>query len=140
MKQQAKRPVSAVQLRVLANKNSIDMELNDCLSVEIPNAAVVFGSVTPPQGDVVELRVHLGCTKEVSSFECLLQNWNGKYSPNGTSPINVGMDGSVSVGKGSNCPQLITCRVESVKYESTPSENYLRVNGRCWGRRFSEKS
>ena len=106
------------------------------MSVEIPTVAVAFGSVTPPQGDIIELRVHLGCTKEVNSFECLLQNWNGKYSPNGTSPINVGMDGSISVGRGSNCPQLITCRVESVKYESTPSENYLRVSGRCCGEKL----
>jgi len=62
------------------------------VSVEIPKAAVVFGSVAPPQGDVIELRVHLGCTKEVSSFECLLQNWDKKYSPSGTYPINVGME------------------------------------------------
>ena len=51
------------------------------MSVQIPKAAVVFGSVTPPQGDVIDLRIHLGGTKEVSSFECLLQNWDKKYSP-----------------------------------------------------------
>ena len=62
------------------------------MSVEIPKMAVVFGSVTPPQGDVIDCRVHLGCTKEVSSFEVLLQNWDKKYSPGGTSPISVGMD------------------------------------------------
>ncbi|MEM3697113.1 MAG: hypothetical protein QXQ94_06400 [Candidatus Bathyarchaeia archaeon] len=106
------------------------------MSVEIPKVAVVFGSVTPPQGDVIQCRVHLGCTKEVSSFEVLLQNWNKKYSPSGTYPINVGMDGSISIGRGANCPQIITCRVESVKYESTPTENYLRVSGRCWGERL----
>jgi hypothetical protein len=106
------------------------------LSVEIPNVAVVFGSATPPQGDIIEVRVHLGCTKEVSSFECLLQNWNSKYSSDGISPINVGMDGSISAGRGLNCPQLITCRVESVKYESALSESYLRVSGRCWGEKL----
>jgi hypothetical protein len=106
------------------------------VSVEIPKAAVVFGSVAPPQGDIVELRVHLGCTEEVSSFECLLQNWNKKYSPSGTYPINVGMDGHIDIGRGSNVPQLITCRVESVKFESTPTANYLRVSGRCWGERL----
>ncbi|MEM3699851.1 MAG: hypothetical protein QXL57_03155 [Candidatus Bathyarchaeia archaeon] len=106
------------------------------MSVEIPKIAVVFGSVTPPQGDVIQCRVHLGCTKEISSFEVLLQNWNKKYSPGGAYPINVGMDGSISIGRGANCPQIITCRVESVKYESTPTENYLRVSGRCWGERL----
>jgi len=106
------------------------------VSVEIPKMAVVFGSVTPPQGDVIECRVHLGCTKEVGSFECLLQNWDKKYSPSGTSPINVGMDGHIDIGRGSNVPQIITCRVESVKCESSPTENYIRVSGRCWGEKL----
>lgn len=106
------------------------------MSVEIPKAAVVFGSVAPPQGDVIELRVHLGCTKEVSSFECLLQNWDKKYSPSGTYPINVGIDGHIDIGRGTNVPQLITCRVESVKYESAAVQNLLRVSGRCWGERL----
>ena len=106
------------------------------MSVEIPKAAIVFGGVTPPQGDILDLTVHLGCTKEVSSFECLLQNWDKKYSPGGTSPISVGMDGHIDIGRGTNVPQIITCRVESVKCESTPNENYIRVSGRCWGERI----
>jgi hypothetical protein len=106
------------------------------VSVDAPVVAVVFGSVTPPQGDVVELRVHLGCTREVSSFEALLQNWSGKYSANSATPISVGLDGSISVGRGASCPLLMTCRVESVKYESTPVESYVRVSGRCWGKRL----
>jgi hypothetical protein len=106
------------------------------VSVNAPVAAIVFGSVTPPQGDVVELRVHLGCTREVSSFEALLQNWGGKYSQNGATPISVGVDGSISMGRGAACPLLMTCRVESVKYESSPVESYVRVSGRCWGERL----
>jgi hypothetical protein len=106
------------------------------MSVEIPKLAVVLGSITPPQGDVIEARVHLGATKEVSSWELLLQNWDKKYSPGGTSPINVGMDGSISIGRGTNVPQIITLHVESIKCESTPTENYLRVSGRCWGERL----
>jgi len=106
------------------------------MSVEIPKVAVAFGTITPPQGDVIDLQVHLGCTTEVSSFEVLLQNWDKKYSPSGTYPINVGMDGHIDIGRGSNVPQIITCHVESVKCESTPSENYVRVSGRCWGERL----
>jgi len=106
------------------------------MSVEIPKIAIAFDSVTPPQGDVIDLRVHLGCTKEVGSFEILLQNWDKKYSPGGAYPINVGLDGHIDVGRGANCPQIITCRVEGVKYESSPSENYLRVSGRCWGEKL----
>jgi hypothetical protein len=106
------------------------------MSVEIPKVALAFGSVTPPQGDVIDLRVHLGCTAEVSSFDVSLQNWDKKYSSNGTYPINVGVDGHIDLGRGSNVPQIITCHVESVKCESTPTENYIGVSGRCWGERL----
>jgi hypothetical protein len=82
------------------------------------------------------LRVYLGCTKEVGSFEALLQNWNGKYSPNGAYPITVGLDGNISIGRAVTCPQIMTCRVENLRYESTPTENFLRVSGRCWGERL----
>ena len=104
--------------------------------MDTPVVAVVFGSVAPPQGDVVQLTVHFGCTKEVSSFEVVLQNWNGKYSSTGVSPIIVGLDGSISIGRGANCPLLLTCRAENVKYASSPLESYLTVSGRCWGERL----
>jgi hypothetical protein len=104
------------------------------MSVALPVVAVVFGSVTPPQGDVKELRVHLGCTDEVSSFECLLANFDRKYTV--TSPINVGADGSISMGRGANCPLIATIRVEEINCESTPVENYMRVRGRCWGEKL----
>jgi hypothetical protein len=103
---------------------------------QAPSAAIVFGSVAPPQGDVVELLVHLGCSKEVSSYEIKLVNWDKKYSPGGTNPINVGADGTISLGRGTICPLLITCRVESVKCTSTPTEHYITVSGRCWGERL----
>jgi len=107
------------------------------MSVAMPVCAVVFGSVTPPQGDVVELRVHLGATDEVSSFDCLLQNFDEKYSPGGAYPINVGDDGSISMGRGANCPLMATVTVEEIKAVSDPrGENYLRVLGRCWGERL----
>ncbi len=85
------------------------------MSISFPVCALVFGGVTPAQGDVLELLVHLGCTDEVSSFECLLQNWDKKYSPGGTYPITVGNDGSVSMGRGVNCPAVLACTVEEIK-------------------------
>ena len=101
-----------------------------------PAIALVFGAVLPPQADVIELFVHLGCSKEVSSYELKLQNWNGKYSPSSPTAISVGMDGSISLGRTPNCPLLITVRVENVKYQSSPTENYVIVSGRCWGERL----
>jgi hypothetical protein len=105
-------------------------------TVGLPTAAIIFGSVTPPQGDVVTCKINLGCTKQVSSFEVLLQNWNGKYSPNGSYPITVGMTGSISLGRGATCPLVITLRVEVVQYEETAVQYYVRVSGRCWGEKL----
>jgi len=119
-------------------KRSITVEgSNIRMSLALPVCAVVFGSVTPPQSDVVELRVHLGCTDEVSSFECLLQNFDKKYSLGGSFPVDVGVDGSISLGRGGNCPMLATITVEETKAQSNSlGENYLRVLGRCWGERL----
>jgi hypothetical protein len=107
------------------------------LSVALPVCAVVFGSVTPSQTDVLDLRVHLGATDEVSSFDCLLRNFDKKYSSGGTYPIIVGDDGSVSMGRGSNNPLIATVTVEEIKASSNAlGENFLRVLGRCWGERL----
>jgi hypothetical protein len=110
------------------------------LSVTLPVCAIVFGSVTPPQSDVLELKVHLGATKEVSSFNCLLKNFDKKYSPGGTYPINVSDDGSISIGRGANCPLIATITVEEIRAISNAlGENYMRVLGRCWGERLFRK-
>ena len=101
-----------------------------------PSIALVFGAVAPPQGDVVELTAHLGCSKEVGSYEVTLHNYGGKYSPGGATPITVGMDGTISLGRGATCPLLMTLRVEDVNYESNPNESYVTISGRCWGERL----
>ena len=106
------------------------------MSVDIPKLTVALGSIGVSQGDIIEARVHLGATKEVSSWELLLQNWDKKYSSGGTYPIVVGQDGYICIGRGVNCPQIITTRIESIKYESSPTESYLRVSGRCWGEKL----
>jgi len=107
------------------------------VSVGSPVCSVVLGTVTPSQSDIIDLQVHLGATDEVSSFECLLQNFDKKYSLDGTYPIDVGADGSVSIGRAPNNPLLATVTVEETKALSdSRGENYLRVSGRCWGERL----
>jgi len=103
------------------------------MSINSPVASVVFGSITPLQGDIIDLQIHLGCSNEISSFDCLLQNFDKKYSLGGTYPINVGVDGSISLGRGANCPLVLTLKVEEIEPLSTATENYIRVRGRCWG-------
>lgn len=107
------------------------------MNVGLPICSVVFGSVTPPQSDVLDLRVHLGATDEVSSFECLLQNFDKKYSLDGTHPIDVGIDGSISMGRTPNNPLVATVTVEETKaLSNSQGESYMRVSGRCWGERL----
>ena len=65
------------------------------MSVDIPKLTIALGAVGIPQGDVVEARVHLGATKEVSSWELLLQNWGSKYSPSGTGVRNRSIDAAM---------------------------------------------
>ena len=59
------------------------------MSINPPVLTIALGAVGVPQADVIEALVHLGATKEVSSWELLLQNWNAKYSPGGTYPLSV---------------------------------------------------
>jgi len=108
------------------------------LSVGVPALNVVLGAYNIPQSDVIECRVYLGCTKEVSSFSLLLQNWNAKYSPGGTVPLSVGLEGIIKIGRvgQASYPQVISCRVESLKYFGKPMEAYVQVSGRCLGERL----
>lgn len=106
------------------------------MSVDIPKLTIALGAVGIPQADVITALVHLGATKEVSSWELKLQNWDGKYSPSGLYPLNVGLDGYICLGRGVNVPQLITTRTENVKFESSPTESYVTVSGRCWGEKL----
>jgi hypothetical protein len=57
--------------------------------------------------------------------------------PGGTYPITVGSDGSISLGRGANCPAVLTLTVEEIKALSDArGEKYLRVLGRCWGEKL----
>jgi len=109
------------------------------VSVANPSLAVVLGSVTPPQGDVKNLTLHLGCTGEVSSFELLMQNWDKKYSPGGTYPLQEGANATVYMGRGANCPLLLTGKIEKINYPSTPTTHYVKVSGRCVGKSLFSK-
>ena len=104
--------------------------------VGLPVAVLSLGTVGVPQADIAEAFVHLGCSKEVSSFEVLLHNGDSKYSPNGTYPILVGVTGGLGLCRAPNNPAnsvLISLKVESVKYETDPTDSFVRVSGRCWG-------
>lgn len=107
------------------------------MSIDIPKANVVFGAVTPNAEDIIDVQVHLGCTREVSSFTVQLDNSDGKYNEGGAKAITVGMEGHIDIGRGSTIPQIIACRVEDVAYESVQyGEIYAVISGRCFGERL----
>ncbi|MCW4018006.1 MAG: hypothetical protein NWF00_04920 [Candidatus Bathyarchaeota archaeon] len=105
-----------------------------------PSMSVILGAYSIDTADIQEILVHLGCSKEVSSFEVKLQNWNGKYSPGGAAPLSVGIDGSISLGRGANCPLIITGHVEKVLFDEEPVEHYVTLSGRCWGERLFRRT
>lgn len=112
------------------------------MSVALPRMAAILGSITVAESDIIEAKVHLGATKEVSSWELLLRNWkpDQQYSPGEANAITLGADGHIDIGReGVTPPQIITCRVESLKFEGTHAEHYLRVGGRCWGEKLFRK-
>jgi len=102
----------------------------------IPVAVLSLGAVGVTPSDIVEAYVRLGCSKEVSSFEVVIHNANGNYSPNGPHPILVGATGGLGLCRQPYNPvnsPLISLKVESVKYVDSPTDNYVNVSGRCWG-------
>lgn len=112
-------------------------------TIELPKPVIVFGSVFVSEKDVVECNVHLGATKEVSSFAVKLQNWGKKYSPSGWMPITVGATGGIGICRIPNNPNvlpLISLKVEKLEYESSPTESYVRVSGRCWGEKLFRRT
>ncbi|MEM2107848.1 MAG: hypothetical protein QXL10_00990 [Candidatus Bathyarchaeia archaeon] len=110
------------------------------MSVNLPVVAMSCGGVNIPQEDIAELKVFLRCSREVSSFEALLQNWDGKYYVGGDYALRVGYQGGIGVCRLPSNPvnsPLISFRVESLSCEEDAAgEHYVRLSGRCWGERL----
>jgi hypothetical protein len=111
--------------------------------ITVPKPVVVFGNIFVPEADIIECNVHLGATKEVSSFKVKLQNWGKKYSQSGWLPIQVGATGGIGICRIPYNPAvkpLISLKVEHVEYQSEPTESYAIISGRCWGERLFRRT
>jgi len=80
--------------------------------------------------DVVDLNVHLAVTEEVGSVNCLIQNYDAKY----TDQINVGDLIEVAMSRtGQSFIKVFKGRINSVakRAEATPRgpQHYLRLRG-----------
>jgi len=111
--------------------------------INVPKPIVVFGNIFVPETDIVECKVHLGATKEVSSFEVKLQNWGRKYSQSGWLPIQLGASGGIGICRipyNPNVRPMISLKVEHIEYQSTDTETYALISGRCWGERLFRRT
>jgi len=84
--------------------------------------------------DVAELNVHLAVTEEVGSVNCLLQNYDAKY----TDQISVGDLIEVALSRtGETFLKVFKGRIDAVakRAEATPrgQQHYLRLRGRDLG-------
>jgi len=97
-------------------------------ALQYNNSHYKTGVIVPPE-DQIEIRVHSGCTKEVSSFEATFANFDKKYTD-----LFAVMDlVRIWIGRGTNLPLIFFGKVEEIKADSFAMENYVTVNGRCFG-------
>jgi hypothetical protein len=111
--------------------------------INVPKPVVVFGNIFVPETDIIECTVHLGATKEVSSFEVKLQNWGKKYSQSGWLPIQLGATGGIGICRipyNPNVLPMISLKVEHIEYQVTGTETYALISGRCWGERLFRRT
>lgn len=96
------------------------------------------GAITPDAKDIIIASVHLGCGKEVSSFEAMLFNFDKKYN---TTPniIERGDDIVIGIGRTPYVPTQLTGKIEELDYEDDPVTNLLWLRGRCEGRQLFDR-
>jgi len=111
----------------------------------VPTAKVtVAGSDVAPQ-NVLDVVIHLGCTKETSSFEVVVNNSNpnyyeGQYSPGGAKEFTLASSITVKLKRGTitgSTKALITGKIENIEYADEAEEygfrNVVYIRGRCLG-------
>jgi hypothetical protein len=110
--------------------------------VTIPDVTLTFGSVTVLSEDILEVRVHHGGTREVSSFEVLINNIDGKYYPGDVDlyGLRVAYSASIKVGRVGAVPQLLTGKVETLVCEGEELDHRLHLAGRCKGERLFRRN
>lgn len=106
------------------------------MSLNRGRAAVRFDTYWVSIDDLVSVRVHLGQTNEISSFDVLLINSNKQFSPGETNEIVPGDSALLQVGRVGAYPTVLYGEVEDVRYFSGPKAHYARVKGRCKGQQF----
>lgn len=123
--------------RIISDTDEVDIDLDE---VYVDDDAIAV-SIEPDDEVILALMLHLGCTKEISSFEAVLDRGNPDYDqkmdPGETNALSTGLETSIYLGRGSNKPLLLTGQIEEIDYEDQVEEyqfrNVVRIRGRCQG-------
>jgi hypothetical protein len=108
------------------------------MSVALPKGSAVFGAVTPDIADIKEIKVHLGATKEVSSYSVILWNFDQKYTV--INPINLGVTTTIYLGREPSAPRVLTGIVEDIDCQAQATTNTIVIAGRCNGEKCFRKT
>jgi len=110
-----------------------------------PTIEFKVGGTTVEVAEILECDIHLGCTREVSSFEVVVDNSNpgynaGDYSPGGAKAFTKGNAVTIKIKRGtisSSTNYLITGILESLEFidqkEEYQYKDVVVLRGRCKG-------
>jgi len=113
--------------------------------LDIPEATVSVGGTSIATENLIAIHVHLGCTKEVSNFEVVVDNSNpdyheADYSPGGDKEFTKGNEVIVKCTRGTisgSTKALLTGNLESLEYIDLAEDYQYRdvvvLRGRCKG-------
>jgi hypothetical protein len=118
------------------------------MSLSIPHAEVKVNGTEVVVQNLIEVNIHLGCTKEVSSFEVVVNNGNsvyyaGDYSRGKTKEFVKGSVVTIKVKRGVitvDTSYLFTGTLGNCEYideaEDYAFRNVVILRGRCRGKQF----
>jgi len=118
----------------------------------LPSAKVTVSGSDIAAQNLLDIYIHLGCTKETNSFEVIVNNSNpdyyeGQYSPGGAKEFTLASTLSIKIKRGTitgSTKTLITGKIESIEYVDEAEEygfkDVVYLRGRCLGQDlFSRK-
>jgi len=118
----------------------------------LPSAKVTVSGSDIATQNLLDIYIHLGCTKETNSFEVIVNNSNpdyyeGQYSPGGAKEFTLASTLSIKIKRGTitgSTKTLITGKIESIEYVDEAEEygfkDVVYLRGRCLGQDlFSRK-
>ncbi len=118
------------------------------MSLTNPTTEVKVNGTAIATQNILNINIHLGCTREVNSFEVVVNNSNpdyysGQYAIGGAKEFTKGHSVTIKIKRGTisaSTNYLITGNLESLEYTDQKEEYQYRdvviLRGRCTGQRL----